>query len=283
MKSRAHVSLMLFWYWRHSCIHMPNACPYNAWAKSSFCPQITWHWHHHLLPKHCFPWTQAAAGLPSLVCSFHKMNTGLSLGSTSELNSPMDWPSEPNGETAQHPQQWNPSLRPSRDEYTCMPPFCVCQMKRLPGGHKVTRLGSGFISQPRPLFLCTNSRSRERVTWNMALSDWLLLPQLRCRNLTNFYIFFKSQQFKIGLPFHIFIQSGLMRPCLYCLLHPCRFWLSQHYEDVLQIGINGNIKTLAVCQRSSRQVDLCYTHPRRNMSGIFHISLDRTIFLCCPK
>lgn len=148
---------------------------------------------------------------------------------------------------------------------------------------KVMLQGSGFISQPRSLLLCTNSSYWELVTWNVGPSDCLLFLQLRGRNLTNFYIFFKSKQFKIGLPFHIFIQSGLMCPCLYCIFHRCHFWLSQHYEDVLPTSINGSIKTLAVCQRSSRQVDLCDAHPRRNMSGKFHISLDRTIFLCFPK
>jgi hypothetical protein len=156
-------------------------------------------------------------------------------------------------------------------------------IKKLRKDSKVTPQGPGFISQPRPLLLCTNSSYGELVTWNMAPSDWLLFAQLRGRNLKNFYIFFKSKQFKIGLPFHIFIQSGLMWPCLYCIFHCCHFWLSQHYEDVLPTGINGNIKTLAVYQRSSRQVDLCYTHPRCNIFGIFHISLDRTIFLCFPK
>lgn len=98
-----------------------------------------------------------------------------------------------------------------------------------------------------------------------------------------FYIFFKNKQFKIGLPFHIFIQSRLMCPCLYYIFHPCHLWLSQHYEDVLQISVNGNIQTLAIYQRGSRRADLCYTHPQGNASGIFHISLDRAIFLWHQK
>lgn len=153
---------------------------------------------------------------------------------------------------------------------------CCSPQKEASAGNLVLR-GSGFISQPfaavytlRYWDLITLKYCFFRIDCHLPNKDAEILQT---------FIFFKSKQFKIGLPFHIFIQSGLMCPCLYYIFHPCHLWLSQHYEDVLQISINGNIKTLAIYQRSSRQVDLCYIHPQWNTSGIFHISLYRAIFL----
>ena len=139
---------------------------------------------------------------------------------------------------------------------------------------------ASFLSLgPQPL--CTHSRYQGLIILKYCSLGLTAMSPTKMQKSYKLLYFFKSKQFKIGLPFHIFIQSGLMRPCLYYIFHPCHLWLSQHYEDVLQIGINGNIKILAIYQRSSRQVDLCYTCPQCNTSRIFHISLDRTIFL--PK
>lgn len=94
--------------------------------------------------------------------------------------------------------------------------------KRHPGDRQAIRSPKpSFLVQPRPT-TAVHTLKAPKPHYPEIL---LFRPHCHVSNedtkILQTFIFFKSKQFKIGLPFHIFIQSRLMCPCLYYIFHPC--------------------------------------------------------------
>lgn len=197
MKFRAHISLRHLEHLRHSCIHTCNAFPTEqGYTMCRMRGAVTWNQPDIVTPilsltSLCYK-QELQLGLPLISSVFTKW-TLASLWGTQQ-HCILMWISLQSQMGREDSTPSSGILPPGPQRMNI--PECylnTCLVKRLPESPQ----GSGFSSQPRPLLRCTNSRCRELVTWNMALSDWLLFPPLRCRNLTNFYIFLRASNSKL--------------------------------------------------------------------------------------